>query len=103
MNASIVSPELALIDPELRMQAVADLPELAPFDFLRLRDHPQRLADFDEFSDLAADGEVDSRGSELPLPLTVAAYFAVALTRVCVVDGFLLLAVAAAVVLMNAL
>ena len=34
---STLSPELALVDPELRALAVAVLPRVRPFEFLELR------------------------------------------------------------------
>ena len=36
--ASLISPELALVDPLLRTDALAALPHVEPFDFLRFRE-----------------------------------------------------------------
>jgi hypothetical protein len=41
MMFTVTSPELALVDPELRLTALADLPSVDPFDFLRFRHRPQ--------------------------------------------------------------
>jgi tetratricopeptide (TPR) repeat protein len=88
----LLSPELALVDPELRLQAVAGLPELAPFDFLRFK-----VALLPECPAPAA----PSRRSSLPV--AAAAYVVAAVVRVIVFDGMFFLAVAAAVFLMNLL
>jgi hypothetical protein len=37
---SVLSPELALVDPELRARAVAGLPRVQPYAFLELRPLP---------------------------------------------------------------
>ncbi|HET7647371.1 MAG TPA: hypothetical protein VFK17_02310 [Gaiellaceae bacterium] len=39
-QALVLSPELALVDDELRAEAIALLPELRPYEFLELRDPP---------------------------------------------------------------
>jgi hypothetical protein len=39
-GTAVVSPELALVDSELRMHALAALPPVEPFAFLELRDLP---------------------------------------------------------------
>ncbi len=88
----LLSPELALVDPELRLQAVAVLPELAPFDFLRFKvASPADLI------------EPETLQRRSPLPVAAVAYFVAALVRVLVFDGMFFLAVAAAVVLLNVL
>ena len=38
--AAVVSPELALIDPELRIAALRELPPIEPLDFLRVLTRP---------------------------------------------------------------
>jgi hypothetical protein len=88
----LLSPELALVDPELRLQAVAGLPELAPFDFLRFKVAvlPERPAPV-------------ALRRRSPLPVAAAAYVVAAVVRVIVFDGMFFLAVALAVFLLNLL
>lgn len=40
LEAEVFSPELALVDDELRVLALAELPSVEPFEFLQLRDLP---------------------------------------------------------------
>lgn len=44
MAALVVSPELALVDPDLRARALEALPELHPWDFLRFPEPPPPTA-----------------------------------------------------------
>jgi hypothetical protein len=90
--SGLLSPELALVDPELRLQAVAGLPELAPFDFLRFK-----------VVVLPPRPEPDELPRRSSLPVAAAAYVVAAVVRVIVFDGMFFLAVAAAVFLLNLL
>jgi hypothetical protein len=81
MTACDVSPELALVDPDLRRLAVARLPRLEPFDFLRLREPA-----------LAAPA-----GWRPPLLLAGAIYAVAALGRVLVMDLLAVLAIVLAI------
>ena len=85
--ASLISPELALVDPLLRTDALAALPHVEPFDFLRFREPA-----------LAA---VHTRRP--PLALAAVVYTASAAARVAVMDGLFILALAAAVLAVNVL
>jgi hypothetical protein len=98
---TVISPELALVDPSLRAEAVAGLPPLEPFDFLRFSRRPPALADFG----FLADHEDSDQGSTWRPPLLLAAsvYAVSSLARVVVMDGLFVLALAAAVVLLNAI
>lgn len=98
-----ISPELALVDPELRMQAIADLPEFALFDFARSRDQPRPHSGLDESSFLADYSEAERFKWQPSLPLAAAIYLLAAFTRLLVVAGIFYLAVAAAVLLLIAL
>ena len=40
VTATLVTPELALVDPQLRLEALRNLPPLEPYDFLRHRHLP---------------------------------------------------------------
>lgn len=80
----VVSPELALVDPDLREAALARLPRVEPFDFLRLRDLPPPSA--------------------AARPLAAAAvYFALAVLRTCAFNAFVFASVFALVLLLNKL
>jgi len=96
----VVSPELALIDPVLRSDAIAALPPLEPFDFLRFDRRPRALADFDFLSDYADVGPPPWRP---PLLVAASIYAVSSLARVVVMDGLFVLALAAAVVALNVL
>jgi hypothetical protein len=80
---SAVSPELALVDPELRARAVGDLPHVEPFDFLRLRDLP-----------------VEPPREARPA-LAALAYVAVALLRTCAFDAVVFAAVTCIVLVLS--
>ena len=95
-----VSPELALVDPTLRAEAVAALPEVEPFDFLHFDRRPVALADF---GFLAEHEEVEPAQWQPPLLVAASVYAASALARVVVMDGLFVLALAAAVVVLNAI
>jgi hypothetical protein len=82
--ASLISPELALVDPLLRTDALAALPHVEPFDFLRF---PEPVPSV--------------RSRRPPLALAAAAYTATAAARVVVMDGLFVLALAALVLAVN--
>ena len=84
--ASVISPELALVDPILRTDALGALPHIEPFDFLRFPDPPPR-----------------ARSWHPPLALAAAVYAASSLARVAVMDGLFVLGLAAAVLAVNVL
>lgn len=85
--ASVISPELALVDPILRTDALGVLPHVEPFDFLRFRERPAP----------------PDRSWHPPLALAAAVYAASAAARVAVMDGLFVLALAAAVLAVNVL
>jgi len=81
-SMSTVSPELALVDPDLRASAIAGLPSLRPFAFLELRPLP-------------------ALAPQVPRAQAVGVYVAVALTRTLVVNAAVVVAVALLVLLVN--
>lgn len=81
--ASTVSPELALVDPILRTDALAALPHVEPFGFLRFPDDPVTPA------------------RKPPLAVAAAVYTVSAAARVVVMDGLFVLALAGAVLVAN--
>ena len=83
--ASTVSPELALVDPILRTDALAALPHVEPFEFLRFADDPVAPA------------------RKPPLAVAAAVYTVSAAARVVVMDGLFVLALAGAVLAANVL
>ena len=85
--ASLISPELALVDPILRTDALGALPHVEPFEFLRFRD-PQ---------------PAPVRSRQPPLAVAAVVYTAAAAARVAVMDGLFVLALAAAVLAANLL
>ena len=93
-----VSPELALIDPGLRAAAVADMPALEAFDFLRFERRPVALADF---GFLAEHEDADLAPRRPPLFVAASVYAASSLVRVVVMDGLFVLALAAVVMALN--
>ena len=95
-----ISPELALVDPSLRLQAVADLPPLEAFDFLRFSRRPVALADF---GFLAEHDDAEAPRWRPPLLVAASLYAASSLARVVVLDGLFVLGLAVAVVAVNAL
>ena len=100
---TVVSPELALIDPTLRSDAIASLPPLEPFDFLRFERVPRRARAFDEFWFLAEHEEEEPARRRPPLAVAASVYAASALARVVVMDSLFVLVLAAAVVVLNAI
>jgi hypothetical protein len=95
---TVVSPELALVDPSLRSEAVAGLPPLEAFDFLRFDRRPPALSDF---GFLAEHEEVEPVRWRPPLLVAASIYAASSLARVVVMDGLFVLGLAAAVVALN--
>jgi hypothetical protein len=83
---SMLSPELALVDPELRAYAVAVLPPIRPFAFLDLPPFP-----IDEPPTAAPSVRVSA----------VLAYLVVAIVRTCAFDAVVFASVAACVLLAN--
>jgi hypothetical protein len=83
--ASTISPELALVDPILRTDALAALPHVEPFDFLRFPDDPV------------------APPRRPPLAVAAAVYTVSAAARVAVMDGLFVLALAAVVLAANVL
>jgi hypothetical protein len=67
--AATLSPELALVDPVLREDALRELPPIKAFDFLRFEGAPRRHPDLDRFAFLAEHPEAES----LNVSLAVAA------------------------------
>jgi hypothetical protein len=100
---TVVSPELALVDPCLRSDAIASLPPLEPFDFLRFQRAPRRARALDEFWFVTEHEEAEPARWRPPLVVAASVYAASALARVVVMDGLFVLALAAAVVALNAL
>ncbi|MFZ1878705.1 MAG: hypothetical protein WAU41_00950 [Gaiellaceae bacterium] len=85
MTAWDVSPELALVDPVLRESAIARLPPLQAFDFLKVRSAAREPA-------VAAPAE-----RRPPLLLAGAIYTLATLGRVLVMDLLVVLAIALAI------
>jgi hypothetical protein len=95
---TVVSPELALVDPSLRSDALADLPAVEPFDFLRFERRPAALADF---GFLAEHEDADLAPWRPPLLVAAGLYAASSLARVVVMDGLFVVGLAGAVLLVN--
>jgi hypothetical protein len=77
----VISPELALVDPILRNDALAALPLVEAYEFLRF---PEPVAP-------------PARSWRPPLVIAAAVYAASTLARVAVMDGLFVLGLAAAV------
>ncbi len=99
---TVVSPELALVDPCLRSDAIASLPPLEPFDFLRFERTPW-TAFFDGFWFVDEDAAPERASWRPPLVLAASIYAASALARVVLMDGLFVLVLVAAVVVLNAI
>ena len=87
-SMSALSPELALVDPELRALAIACLPQVRPYEFLE----PPRIAAVVPLRVVVA---------EPPRVTAAAAYLALALVRAVVFNAALFLAVTAVVLFLN--
>jgi hypothetical protein len=83
---STMSPELALVDPELRAHAVAGLPHVRPYAFLELRPCP-----IDEPSPAAPAFRMSA----------ALAYLLLAIVRTCAFDAVVFASVVACVLLAN--
>jgi hypothetical protein len=83
MAVSMVSPELVLVDPILRADALAALPHVEPFAFLVLRDLPTPARPVER--------------AQPPLLVAAAAYLVSSLARVVLMDALFVLGLAAAV------
>jgi hypothetical protein len=101
MVAAVVSPELVLVDRELRELALAALPRIEPFDFLRFDTAPRRASDLERFDFLAGYGEAETFEWVPPVWVAAPVYAVAALTKVIVVDAMFMVGVAAAVALMQ--
>ena len=81
MNAEVVSPELALVCPDLRAAAIAGLPHREPDAWLN---ESRRIAApspaFGLMAALAAE-ETPAEDSAIPLPFALLAYTATSATR----------------------
>jgi hypothetical protein len=88
MNVSSVSPELALVDPELRAELLASLPPIEPYSFLQIRDVP---------SPAPVPIAAKRARRRPPLVLAAAAYFVSSAARVVVMDALFVLGLAGAV------
>jgi hypothetical protein len=84
MGVSLVSPELALVDPILRADALAALPRVEPFAFLALRDTPPPA-------------KAVVAKPHPPLLVAAGAYLVSSLARVVVMDALFVFGLAAAV------
>jgi hypothetical protein len=95
MTALDVSPELVLVDPELREAAVARLPPLQAFDFLKLSGltPSNRQAKWAAHEPLVA----TPAKRRPPLLLAGAIYTLATLGRVLVMDTLVVLAIALAI------
>jgi hypothetical protein len=96
---AFLSPELAMVDPILRSDAIADLPRVEEFDFLRFG--PRRPVALDDFGFLAEHEDIEDAGWRPPLAIAASLYAVSAITRVAVMDGLFVLGLAAAVALVN--
>jgi hypothetical protein len=81
-----ISPELAMVDPGLRSEALAELPPLEAFDFLRFERWPEKA---------------EAVPWRPPLLVAASVYAASSLARVVVMDGLFVLVLAAAVGVLN--
>jgi hypothetical protein len=89
MAATHISPELALVDPQLRLAHLKELPRLEAFDFLRFAENHNAEPKLE-----LADGLDAPRRSLL---LAAVAYACSTLVRVVFVDVLIVLALAGAV------
>jgi hypothetical protein len=106
-----VSPELALVDPELRVMALRGLPRLEPFDFLRLDSVPRRpdldwwfgFPEPDDFGFLAQPDEFRSVERLPPRWVAAGVYAGAALARVVAWDATFVVGIALAIALLTQL
>ena len=100
---TVVSPELALVDPTLRSDAIASLPPLEAYDFLRFERVRRKPRPLDEFWYLTGFEDEEPAPRQPPLAVAASVYAASALARVVVMDSLFVLVLAAAVVVLNAI
>jgi hypothetical protein len=98
-QALLVSPELALVDDELRRDAVALLPELRPYDFLeQLRETRPPLV----WAPVEPYREEEPAESRHPhLAVAVAAYLATAVVRTVAFNVVVFACIALVVLIVN--
>lgn len=101
MAAATVSPELVLVDRELREAAIAALPHVEPFDFLRFTTVPRRHSDLERFNFLAEWEEVDPPERVAPIWVAAPVYAVAALAKMLVVNSVFVFGIAAVVALMQ--
>jgi hypothetical protein len=82
----LVSPELALVDPELRAHALEDLPPVSEFEFLERPPEPRRHPDLEAFSFLADRDDEQRETRSVSRPVAAVAYAAESLVRMLVFD-----------------
>jgi hypothetical protein len=101
MGVSIVSPELALVDPTLRTDLLAALPAVEPYSFLEFREPAPALLELRGPARAPAPVPlplvVERPRRRPPMALAAAAYFVSAATRVVVMDALFVLGLAGAV------
>jgi hypothetical protein len=97
---AFVSPELAMVDPILRSDAIADLPRVEEFDFLRFGG-PRRPVELDDFGFLADHEDIDDAGWRPPLVIAASLYAISAAARVAVMDGLFVAGLAAAIAVLQ--
>ena len=96
----VLSPELALVDPELRREALALLPALRPYDFLERR--PLDAARLEPQPPAASPVVERSAGRSRPvLAVAVAAYLASAILRTAAFELALFACIALVVFVVN--
>lgn len=88
---SLLSPELVLVDPLLRADALADLPALEPFAFLR-------FAPRDEPAEPAA-----ATARRPPLAVAAVVYLIAAAARTLVIDSLFVVVLAGTLFALQAL
>jgi hypothetical protein len=93
----VVSPELALVDPELRAEALARLPRLRPYEFLERQREPLPEPPW-FFAPSPAAPYVPPRPN---VAVAAAAYLAAAILRTCAFNALVFVGVAAVVLLVN--
>jgi hypothetical protein len=102
MSSDLLSPELALVDPQLRLRALALLPPVEPFDFLRDLHGPARNSDLQRFHFLADYGDAETFRRPPPLLFAAAAYAVVALAKALVVYALAVILIILLVLMANA-
>jgi hypothetical protein len=85
MSALVVSPELAMVDGELRRLALEELPAQQPFAFLEFQKAPRRHQDLETFAFLAEHGDAETFARPPHLVLAAVAYASDALVRFALV------------------